>query len=130
LIVLASAALASCQLDYKVTAEAQNGHLVFKTVWKRFGPDRPASVERLDVTELSQRHRTVWEIESIATNGRELSQVRYGQLPSGFREKMPPEPLKVGQLYRVVLWGLGGMDETEFVISNYDINTRITVLKG
>ena len=127
-MALASLALASCQLDYRVSAAAQNGHLVFKTVWKRFGPDKPASVERLDVTELSQRHRKVWEVESIATNGRELWQLRYGQLPSGFRQKVPPEPLKVGQLYRVVLWGLGGLDEAEFVISNYNINRRITVL--
>lgn len=121
-------ALSGCQLDYRVSVNAENGQLTFNTVWKRFGRDKPASVRRLEVDEHSTQSRTVWEIESVATNGRELRRLGYGQLPGGFRQKVAPKPLKVGQMYMVTLWGPEGMDQTYFVIARYDLSRGITVL--
>jgi hypothetical protein len=120
--------LPGCQLDYEVTVAAQNGQIVFNMVWNRLGPDLPATVKSLEVTEHSQRPRTVWEVESIDMNGRRLGRLQYGQLPQGFRQKVPPEQLKVGQLYDVTLWGLGGGDQAYFVVAEYDIRRGVTVL--
>jgi hypothetical protein len=129
-ILLASLALSGCQLVYEVTAAARNGQLVFKTVWKRFGPDQAAAIERFDVVEHSRTSRIVWQIESVAINGTDATELTYGRLPKGFRQKIGPEQLKVGQLYDVLLWGLGGMGETHFVITNGDISDRITTIQS
>ena len=128
IVAVASLALTGCQLAYEVSVAVQNGHLIFKTVRKGFGPDQPATVERIRVVEDSQRPRIVWNVESIATNGRDMAQLQYGQTPQGFRLDVAPKHLKVGQLYRVELWGLGGMDETYFVVARYDIRRAVTVV--
>ena len=128
LAALASLTLTGCQLVYEVSVAAQDGHLIFKTVWKRFGGDKPAAVEQLWVVEESQHPRIVWKVESIATNGQDMEQLQYGQTPRGFRLDVASEPLKIGQLYNVELWGLGGMDEAYFVVARHEIGRRVTVV--
>jgi hypothetical protein len=109
-----------CQLDYGLDVVARDGHVDFHVYQKGFGPNKPASVERLTVREVTRHERTVWQLESVATNGQELSDIQYGKVPTGLRQTMPAEPLKAGQLYVVALNALGGMEIAYFVITPSD----------
>jgi hypothetical protein len=99
---------------------AQGGRVYFHVYQKGFSRNHPASVERFTVREVSAQQQDVWRIESLAINGKELSDVQYGHVPPGLKQTVPPQPLKPGQLYVVELDALGGMEITYFVITPSD----------
>ena len=131
LALLSGISLGSCSLAYEIEISLRHGVVViepYQPGW--FGGREIASVEQISVTELAEPKKTVWKIDSVATNGTEVVHIDYGKLPRGFRNKVEPLPLKTGALYHVGMFALGWVGQKYFVISPYSVGgyEKVTIL--
>lgn len=100
-LAVTALALASCaQPPMPLNVTGRDGAVIFTPAW-RFHyfliPHRPPlALSRIDIW---QGDRWVWRIRAEDGQGFALP-VRYGELPVGAKQLVPPQPLKPGQTYR------------------------------
>jgi hypothetical protein len=110
--------LGSCSIGYDVDVALREGKVMFafsRSGW--FSRENGAQVQGIFVRELSRVPHLVWQVQSIDYNGRAIGDLAYGAVPSGMKQEVVPQPLKIGQYYRVELLALGGGGYKEFIIS-------------
>ncbi|EIZ78443.1 hypothetical protein WSK_2887 [Novosphingobium sp. Rr 2-17] len=101
-----------CTYSHEIHLSLESGKLVFV-----FDDGKPVAFTRLAIVELSSETPTVWQLESLEYNGRDIGKLVYGTVPTGTKQISSAKLLRVGQLYRAELSTIDGGGSQEFVIS-------------
>ena len=112
--IVAALALSSCQYGYDIRVIVRDGRIAFE-----LGTGgRIPRVNLFQVDEIGRRTRAVWRLETTRANGPELRDLRYGSIPTSFKETIHAQPLDVGRVYRVGLFAVDGVGSQSFAISD------------
>lgn len=101
----------SCSYDHEIRFSLNNGRLVLV-----FDDGEPVALRQLFILELSKGTPTVWQLEGLDYNGRDIGRLAYGTVPPGTKQVVNAKPLRVGQSYEAVLMTIDGGGSREFVI--------------
>jgi hypothetical protein len=126
-LVALSLLVGGCSYSHEIHFSLSNGKLLLI-----FDDGKPVALQRLAVVELSTGTPTVWRLESLDYNGRDIGKLAYGAVLPGTKQTAAAKPLRVGQLYRVELDTIDGGGLQEFVISPEPENgqyDQITVVR-
>jgi hypothetical protein len=123
LILASCLTLVGCTHDHDVHVSLRNGQVFFTL------PDSP-SVSAIFVDAVSEHSHIVWKVLATGSNGPDVRELGYGQVPRGMSASVNPEKLMVGQLYRVTILTADGGGEQDFVIADpTDGPVDVTVLR-
>jgi hypothetical protein len=130
-LLLVSLTLSSCQLDYSIKVFSEGGRLTFRFAtggWLE--RSKAPRINYLAVEEVSQASHHIWKLETIQSNGPEVGELSYGEVPRGLKQTVKPEKLRLGQLYRVTMFAVDGGGEQSFIIADTDLSSRdLTILR-
>ena len=110
--------LGSCSYGYDIKAIAKNGSLVFTIGSSGLFGSRTPYVDYVLVEKIGKPTRLIWKLETQASNGPEMHELRYGEAPAKMKTVVGAAPLTVGQLYRATFFTIDGGGENQFVISD------------